>query len=226
MVDALVAAGAPPGLAAQLIARAFQAGVEAAQFRGNSTGIPPDSAAEKRRAYDRLRKRNSTGIPPDSTGIPKRALVEELDIKKVSRKGSRIPPEWAPSETERKFATERGWSGGQIDDAAANFRDYWIAKPGAGGLKLDWSRTWQKWVRDSKIKPAGGPSSTAVPASLGEMDWRAVMANFKKFGLWSRHAPGSEPGTVACVVPAEILAEFGYAQRDGPAVELPRLKAV
>jgi uncharacterized protein YdaU (DUF1376 family) len=27
------------------------------------------------------------------------------------------------------------------------FKDFWIAKPGAGGVKLDWAATWRNWVR-------------------------------------------------------------------------------
>ena len=30
------------------------------------------------------------------------------------------------------------------------FHDYWIAKPGKDGLKLDWEATWRNWVRNSK----------------------------------------------------------------------------
>lgn len=30
------------------------------------------------------------------------------------------------------------------------FRDYWIAKPGKDGVKLDWTATWRNWVRNEK----------------------------------------------------------------------------
>jgi len=30
------------------------------------------------------------------------------------------------------------------------FRDYWIAKPGQQGVKLDWFATWRNWVRNQK----------------------------------------------------------------------------
>lgn len=32
----------------------------------------------------------------------------------------------------------------------AAFRDYWIARPGAGGCKLDWFATWRNWVRTQR----------------------------------------------------------------------------
>jgi hypothetical protein len=31
-----------------------------------------------------------------------------------------------------------------------DFEDYWKAKAGKDGVKLDWKRTWQKWVRDQR----------------------------------------------------------------------------
>jgi hypothetical protein len=35
----------------------------------------------------------------------------------------------------------------QVFDQAAQFRDYWIAKPGAQACKLDWEATWRNWCR-------------------------------------------------------------------------------
>jgi hypothetical protein len=34
---------------------------------------------------------------------------------------------------------------------ADGFRDYWIAQPGAKGVKLDWDATWRNWVRNQTI---------------------------------------------------------------------------
>lgn len=32
----------------------------------------------------------------------------------------------------------------------ARFSDFWIAKPGKEGVKLDWLATWRNWVRNEK----------------------------------------------------------------------------
>lgn len=179
MVAELIAAGCAPDVAAKVVASAFVAGATSV----NSTGLPVDTAAEKRREYDRNRKRekrNSTGHPPDSTGVPNSPLSSSINRKR----GERLPPDWTPDESLRAFAKELGWSDSQIDSEAANFRDYWIAKPGSGGCKLDWSATWRKWVRSSKVKPAGPPATQA--------DVGPVSGFYAKFGseeqdAWDRY---------------------------------------
>lgn len=198
LVEALIAAGTPPGLAAQIVAQAFSAGVAASNFRGS----PVDNVAEKRREYDRNRKReqrNSTGLPPESTGLPNVPLTSSLNRKR----GERLPPDWTPDEDDRTFAKQLSWSDPQIDSESANFRDYWIAKPGAGGCKLDWPATWRKWVRSSKVKPAGSSAAPGVCSDKISID--EAVAQFAKFGRWSRHAPVNDISQV----PAELLAKHG-----------------
>lgn len=208
MVAELMAAGCAPEVAAKVVASAFVAGAISA----NSTGIPVDKTAEKRRAYDRERKRNSTGIPPDSTGIPNLPLSNNLENKKERGRGSRLPPEWKPDETDRTFAKNLGWSDSQIDSEAANFRDYWIAKPGSGGCKLDWPATWRKWARSSKVKPAGNAASGGpVPDKI---PIEQAVSMYAKSGIWSRHAPVNDISQA----PADVLAKYGLAP-DGRKLE-------
>src|SRR5690606_5759602 len=42
------------------------------------------------------------------------------------------------------------------------FIDYWTAKPGKDGVKLDWEATWRNWVRREKSgsRPNGNGHST------------------------------------------------------------------
>lgn len=35
------------------------------------------------------------------------------------------------------------------DGEGAKFRDYWQARAGKEGVKLDWQATWRNWVRRS-----------------------------------------------------------------------------
>jgi hypothetical protein len=36
------------------------------------------------------------------------------------------------------------------EKVSESFKDFWIAKPGAGGVKLNWEATWRNWVRSQK----------------------------------------------------------------------------
>jgi hypothetical protein len=204
MVAELIAAGCAPEVAAKVVARAYVAGVSSAEFRG----IPPDSAAEKRRAYDRERKRKSTGIPPESTGIPNSPLSSSNLKKERKGRGSRIPPEWKP---ERDLAKQLGWSDAQIDQEAENFRDYWLGRAGSGGVKLDWPATWRKWVRSSRTKPAGSvPGHIVNPEAV---NWRAVLQSYKNFGNWPK-GHGNDPTSPSCRAPPALLREYGFQQRE------------
>jgi hypothetical protein len=63
--------------------------------------------------------------------------------------GSRLPADWRPSEILEAWAfKERP----DLDIAIVveKFRDYWTAKPGRAGAKLDWGATFRNWVRDEK----------------------------------------------------------------------------
>jgi hypothetical protein len=79
--------------------------------------------------------------------------------------GSRLPTDWCPSETEVAFAEGLGLIADQV---AAKFRDFWHAKPGQGGVKLDWTATWRNWCREDadrrRPQAAEGPLEAMVRA--------------------------------------------------------------
>lgn len=201
MVAELIAAGCAPEVAAKVVASAFVAGVSSATFRG----IPVDESAEKRRAYDRERKRLSAEFRRKSTEsaeIPISPLSKDKEEKKERGRGSRLSAEWVPDETDRAFARGLGWSNSQIDAEAANFRDYWIARPGAGGVKLDWPATWRKWVRSSKVKPMGTAGPMNDPAD--KIPVEQAVEIFARIRKLPRGSPINDIGQA----PPELLAKY------------------
>jgi hypothetical protein len=70
-------------------------------------------------------------------------------IESAAKRASRLPADWSPSADQIDFCrTSRPdlrWQ-----DVADSFRDYWIAKPGKDGRKIDWDATWRRWVRNEK----------------------------------------------------------------------------
>lgn len=71
----------------------------------------------------------------EETGAGKRATALTADWL--------LPEEW------------KAWATNERQDLDPNatadrFRDYWIAKPGKDGRKLDWEATWRNWVRNER----------------------------------------------------------------------------
>ena len=58
--------------------------------------------------------------------------------------GHRLPDDWEPSADDCEFAVQCGLD---PNEAADEFRDYWLAKPGIAARKLDWSRTFRNSCR-------------------------------------------------------------------------------
>ena len=66
-----------------------------------------------------------------------------------TQRGTRLPTDWSLPDS------WKAWAEGERQDlnirtVADSFKDFWIAKPGAGGVKLNWEATWRNWVRSQK----------------------------------------------------------------------------
>lgn len=122
----------------------------------------------KRRAQEAVRKReerNADKRPQDvqemsASDADKMRTREEKrrEEVKAEQRASRLPEDWVPSEDEIDFCkSERP----DLNPRAVGeqFRDYWVAQPGAKGRKTDWTATWRNWVRNQRGKPMNGHSS-------------------------------------------------------------------
>lgn len=78
---------------------------------------------------------------------------------RASACGERLAPDWQPDVA---YARSLGLLDAAVAREAEKFRNYWSAKPGADGRKLDWGATWRNWcIRASEDaaklqRPAGG----------------------------------------------------------------------
>jgi len=89
---------------------------------------------------------------------------------------------------------------------AERFRDYWIAKPGKDGVKLDWAATWRNWMR--RFADEKGFAAAATPIGRAAADpetWNARLGMARGSRQWSRQAWGPMPGETGCAVPASLL---------------------
>lgn len=87
---------------------------------------------------------------------------EEKEQKSPSPKGSRLPSDWEPSQELVDWARQER-PDVDLRKEAATFRDYWAAKAGKDGVKLDWSATWRNWIRKANGPPRG--SARPQPSS-------------------------------------------------------------
>jgi Iron dependent repressor, N-terminal DNA binding domain len=68
-----------------------------------------------------------------------------------AKRGTRLGDDWVLPKVWGDWAlTEFGVDATQVRREGEHFRDYWIAKPGKDGVKLDWGATWRNWCRNAK----------------------------------------------------------------------------
>jgi hypothetical protein len=108
-----------------------------------------DTEGEKERTPPSLR-----------SGPPK-----EGGAKRTAR-GTRLAADWKPGEKERKFALSLSLD---LDAVTEDFRDYWLAKPGAAATSIDWSMTWRRWCRKAAQQENRRPAARKAAAP----DWWA-----------------------------------------------------
>lgn len=81
-------------------------------------------------------------------------LASDRPAKKAVR-GSRLPEDFAPNDAHAALASELGVD---LRDQFARFRDYWLAKPGSQGTKLDWDATLRNWLRQAADRMPRSPT--------------------------------------------------------------------
>lgn len=95
-----------------------------------------------------------------------------------AKNGTRLPADWTlPSEW-------AAWAKGKRPDLdpaeqGEKFADFWHAKPGKDGRKLDWLATWRTWIRNERqgtATPAPSAARTGKPAGPSESKLEAAIA--------------------------------------------------
>ena len=89
------------------------------------------------------------------------ALVGDA-LPAKSKRGTRLRADWVPAADLRAWAAET-LPGYDTRAEHSNFVDYWIATPGAKGVKLDWPATWRTWMRRAAERSGWRPG---VPSTL------------------------------------------------------------
>lgn len=124
-----------------------------------------DCHAESRdvtHGHDRGEKRREEKIKPQglTSNLPHRGEVDspQTPAPRATRFGlDSLPEDWAVfCQTERPDLDPGG--------TFLRFSDFWRAKAGKDGRKLDWFATWRNWVRSERAPPRS--ASTGISQSL------------------------------------------------------------
>lgn len=125
-------------------------------------------------------------------------------------RGTRLPQDWTLPKPWGLWACERGWPEAAVREEAEKFRDYWVARPGRDGTKLDWAATWRNWIRNAK-PPAG--VTIAATAGVVPDRWWTTPDGIEAQGLAHdlHFEPNGDP--MAWI---EFTARVWLAAGDGP----------
>lgn len=114
------------------------------------------------------------GIPEDyhtttvalQVGMEGNGMEKEKELKK-SQRGSRLANDFVLSTEWKEFCVQQR-PDLKVGEVFEQFKDYWCAKPGKDGVKLDWLATWRNWVRNQKapkLNPADNIRLTVPPSN-------------------------------------------------------------
>lgn len=116
--------------------------------RENRKDVTGDVTRDSGRDSRECSQKVSTPDPtrPDPTSVPNGTESE------ARKRATRIPDNFDPSPTVRAdMAAKR--PDVDLELETEKFRDFWAAKPGKDGTKLDWDATWRNWIRNSRQSP-------------------------------------------------------------------------
>lgn len=109
--------------------------------------------------------------------------IEQASQNKASQpvttrddKGTRLPEDWKPSDEELSYARSCGLPAERVSE---DYRDYWIARPGVAGRKLNWPATWRVWCR----KAADRGDYRQGRRLSGQKPESNLRANLRQMGL-------------------------------------------
>lgn len=121
-------------------------------------------------AKDYARAQGSGGSVATYRGIPEPLIPDAPNSSlpaQARKRATRLPDDFAPDADLLGWAAEKA---PHVDPAreTERFCDYWRAKAGRDGAKLDWSATWRNWMRTAEDRQ--GPRDRSVSRKQAEDD--------------------------------------------------------
>ncbi len=141
---------------------------------------------------------NGVNPPVKAQKLEARIQIPERKIENGSRrsssiKGTRIPSDWKP---DIEYAKSKGLILSVIQTETEKFKNYWSARAGTQGVKMDWEATWRNWVLTTAERIGVSPPAVAglpfdVPTAA--TDWPTLIRVYKATGRWNpSHGPAPD----------------------------------
>ena len=85
--------------------------------------------------------------------IPETETERETETEKKAKqqRGSRLPTDFLFPKEWADFCIQQR-PDLNLQNTFDSFKDFWISKAGAGGVKLDWFATWRNWIRSQSVQ--------------------------------------------------------------------------
>jgi hypothetical protein len=145
-----------------------------------------------------------TPVSPDGLTSPARGDDGKSAQARARARGSRLPDEWAPSEALVVFADGLGFAGHALDEAVAEFGDYWRAKPGPNARKLDWEATFKNRLRSIAGRKKGNTHGNGKRGSISDVAPGFIERLDKQFAyLDGPKDRGAESGPTVRLLPSQ-----------------------
>jgi hypothetical protein len=117
---------------------------------GYPNGQGPDHPDDEGTDKDHARARETGGSYNLSSQEVLLAPDSDPSLPRPDRKlGHRLPDDWLPTRELVEWA-RRECTHVDSRRETERFSDYWHAKPGKDGRKLDWAKTWKNWMRTAE----------------------------------------------------------------------------
>lgn len=133
---------------------------------------------------------------------PQLAITEP---KVPAKKATRIPLDFAP---DLDYALSKGLSRHTAAREAERFKNFWSAKAGKDGTKLDWPATWRNWVLSTAERLGATPRAPVAPPAVVDpktftpAQWQSIMSVYAKTHNWNP-LYGPEPGMAGSLAPQQ-----------------------
>lgn len=142
------------------------------KVRAAKKGVSKDSGSGEHPANTDRSSEEVRLAPSQSHPIPTASSTKK---QYPATRGTRLTPDWRPTQaTVDKIIADCP----DVDYKREHesFVDYWIAVPGAKGIKTDWEATWRNWMRRKQ-----GDTRTASPktskAAQNAAEYRRLFGN-------------------------------------------------